>query len=125
MKNHLIFFRDIVQWITTKSAYDQNFISMNEFLFDAKKIENQRQFSREMTACSVMTDETVVAAAEHSQPVEQTRLLSQTSIGEPSTSEKSVESDIVGLCVASLELLVDTKMPMPDAAVSSEYHLNN
>ncbi|CTQ86602.1 DNA polymerase [Caenorhabditis elegans] len=110
--------QDIVQWITTKSAYDQNFISMNEFLFDAKKIENQRQFSREMTACSVMTDETVVAAAEHSQPVEQTRLLSQTSIGEPSTSEKSVESDIVGLCVASLELLVDTKMPMPDAASS-------
>ncbi|EFO86914.1 hypothetical protein CRE_04525 [Caenorhabditis remanei] len=105
---------EVIQWITTKSAFNQHFISMNENLYEAKKVDPKRQFSREMTACSTDSDGTVVAPAEHSQPLEQTKLLSQTSVDEPSSSEKSGESDIVGLCVASLELLVDTKMPMPN-----------
>ncbi|EGT39822.1 hypothetical protein CAEBREN_25467 [Caenorhabditis brenneri] len=109
---------EVIDWITTKSSFEQDFLSMNESLVDPKKPAPARpQFSREMTACSEMSDETVVAPAEHSQALEQTKFLSQTSIDEPSTSEMSGESDIVGLCVASLELLVDTKMSMPNFVV--------
>uniref|UniRef100_A0A1I7T0H9 DNA polymerase n=1 Tax=Caenorhabditis tropicalis TaxID=1561998 RepID=A0A1I7T0H9_9PELO len=105
---------EVINWITTKSSFDQNFISMNENLCESKNTEViQRQFSREMTDASGISDRTVVAPAEHSQAMEQTKLLSQTSIDEPSTSEKS-DSDIVGLCVASLELLVHTQKPMPN-----------
>uniref|UniRef100_A0A8R1E4E1 DNA_pol_B_exo1 domain-containing protein n=1 Tax=Caenorhabditis japonica TaxID=281687 RepID=A0A8R1E4E1_CAEJA len=67
-----------------------------------------------MTTCSNVTDNTMVAPAEYSQTLEESRLLSQSSMDEPPPSEQSGESDIVGLCVASLELLVDTKSPMPD-----------
>ncbi|UMM22140.1 hypothetical protein L5515_003507 [Caenorhabditis briggsae] len=106
---------EVIQWITTKSSYEQSFISMNEELCEPKKPDTEgRQFSREMTACSVMTDETVVAPAEHSQAMEQSKLLSQISQDEQDPHERSGESDIVGLCVASLELLVDTKRPMPN-----------
>ena len=54
---------------------------MNENLYEAKKVDPKRQFSREMTACSTDSDGTVVAPAEHSQPLEHTKLLSQTSVG--------------------------------------------
>ncbi|PIC42147.1 hypothetical protein B9Z55_009315 [Caenorhabditis nigoni] len=106
---------EVIQWITTKSSYEQSFISMNEELCEPRRPDTVgRQFSREMTACSVMTDETVVAPAEHSQAMEQSKLLSQMSQDEQDPYERSGESDIVGLCVASLELLVDTKRPMPN-----------
>ncbi|CAB3401342.1 unnamed protein product [Caenorhabditis bovis] len=104
---------DEVQDDDEKESDDE--LEMTQVIRNPDSISDQPNDNDEKkSGLCILTEEDTLT---NSQFAGKTQLLSQTSIDEGSQSEVQGESDICGLCVASLELLIATNKSMPDVSV--------